>query len=59
MGIPSSLSHIKGDGISDTLGLSPQDSKASENVMGGVHNRMFHFDLVVEFKINLQSELHQ
>ena len=57
MGIPSSLSHIKGDGIFDTLGLSPQDSQTGEDVVGGIHNGVL--DGKIERKIHFQAELHQ
>ena len=59
MGIPSSLSHIKGDDIFDTLGLSPQDSQTGEDVVGGIHNGVLHLDGKIERKIHFQAELHQ
>ena len=59
MGIPSSLSHIKGEDIFDTLGLSPQDSQTGEDVVGGIHNGVLHLDGKIERKIHFQAELHQ
>ena len=57
--VPGSLSDIEGDGISDTLGLFAQYSETGDNVVGRIRNGVVDFNVVVQLKVEFQTELDQ